>query len=284
MNPPAIWIPPAATGSCSCCRFCTKPGIPSSWSPTTRACSTFQPTSFICWTAELSRKPNTRPHRRLIMKPPRKARTIMKAKLLSITLLVTLVFGLLTAQPVKAQTPTETPTGTLTVIPTATPTTPVPSATSTTAPSSSFRPVIILDSYGVTGDSVTPGQRFDLTLRVFNTGQDFGRNLILTYSGGDLLPLDTGGVRSIGEIDPGEKINVVQPFIASSSLAGASYASLTVNVSYTDLSGSTTYSESFAITLGLNKPSTSGGGVARPTATPTAVSRPQLVVSNYETH
>jgi len=207
----------------------------------------------------------------------------MKAKLLSITILITLVFGLLTAQPAYAQTPTETPTGTLTVIPTATPTTPVPSATSTTAPSSSFRPVIILDSYGVTGDSVTPGQRFDLTLRVFNTGQDFGRNLILTYSGGDLLPLDTGGVRSIGEIDPGEKINVVQPFIASSSLAGASYASLTVNVSYTDLSGSTTYSESFAITIGLNKPPSSGGGVARPTATPTAVSRPQLVVSNYET-
>src|SRR3989304_5634541 len=276
MNPPAIWIPPAATGSCSCCRFCTKPGIPSSWSPTTRACSTFQPTSFICWTAELSKKPNTRPRRRLIMKPPRKARTIMKAKLLSITILITLVFGLLTAQPAYAQTPTETPTGTLTVIPTATPTTPGPTATSTTAPSSSFRPVIILDSYGVTGDSVTPGQRFDLTLRVFNTGQDFGRNLILTYSGGDLLPLDTGGGRSIGEIDPGEKINVVQPFIASSSLAGASYASLTVNVSYPDLSGSTTYSAPGAGAISTNKRRGGGGKVPGPRGTLVAVSRPQL--------
>jgi len=202
----------------------------------------------------------------------------MKAKFLSITLLITLVFGMLTTQPAFAQTPTETPT----VAPTTAEPTAAPTATATREPSSSFRPVIILDSYTVTGDSVTPGQRFDLVLRVFNTGQDFGRNLILTYSGGDLLPMETGGVRSIGEIDPGERINVVQPFVASSSLSGSSYASLTVNVSYTDLSGSTTYSESFAITIGLNKPP-STGGVARPTATPTAVSRPQLVVSNYET-
>ena len=104
--------------------------------------------------------------------------------------------------------------------------------------------MIILDLYSVTGDFVTPGQRFDLVLRVFNTGQDFGRNLILTYSGGDLLPMETGGVRSIGEIDPGGRINVVQPFVASSSLAGSSYASLTVNVSYTDLAGAVSYTES----------------------------------------
>ena len=201
----------------------------------------------------------------------------MKAKILSITLLITMLLGMLTAQPVSAQsdTPTDTPTA---AAPTAT-----PQPTSTTAPSSSFRPVIILDSYSVTGDSVTPGQRFDLVLRVFNTGQDFGRNLILTYSGGDLLPMETGGVRSIGEIDPGERINVVQPFVASSSLAGSSYASLTVNVSYTDLAGAVSYTESFAITIALNKPSSSGGGVARPTATPTAISRPQLVVNGYET-
>ncbi|MHB0987897.1 MAG: COG1361 S-layer family protein [Bellilinea sp.] len=210
----------------------------------------------------------------------------MKAKLVSIVLLITLLLGMAAVRPVYAQadTPTVTPTVTLTVTPTITqtPTTPVPTTTSTTAPSSSFRPVIILDSYTVAGDSASPGQRFDLTLRVFNTGQDFGRNLIITYSGSDLLPVDTGGVRSIGEIDPGEKLNVVQPFIASSSLAGAKYASLTVNISYTDLAGSAMYTETFTITISLSQPSSSGG-VARPTATPTAVSRPQLVVSNYET-
>jgi len=204
----------------------------------------------------------------------------MKAKVLSITLLIALLFGLMTAHPVQAQT--DTATAAPTAEPMATSTPEPPTATATRAPSSSFRPVIILDSYSVTGDSITPGQRFDLTLRVFNTGQDFGRNLILTYSGGDFLPVDTGGVRSIGEIDPGEKINVPQPFIASSSLAGAKYASLTVNVSYSDLAGSNSYSESFNITIPLNKPSSSGG-VARPTATPTAISRPQLVVSGYGT-
>ncbi|HWR66875.1 MAG TPA: hypothetical protein VN364_12225, partial [Bellilinea sp.] len=210
----------------------------------------------------------------------------MKAKLLSITLLITLVLGMLTAQPAYAQTPTETPTPSATLSPTVSlmqdTSTVIPPATSTTAPSSSFRPLIVLESYSVTGGSVTPGKEFELTLRVVNAGQDFARNLILTYSGGDMLPLNTGGVRSYEEVDSREAVNIVQPFVASSSLAGSSYASLTVNVSYTDLAGSTTYSESFAITIALNKPP-STGGVARPTATPTAVSRPQLVVSNYET-
>jgi hypothetical protein len=213
----------------------------------------------------------------------------MKAKLLSITLLITLVLGMLTAQPAYAQsTPypapptavaqTETPVEAATLAePTATPT-----VTATREPSSSFRPLIVLESYSVTGGSVTPGKEFELTLRVVNAGQDFARNLIITYSGGDMLPLNTGGVRSYEEVDSKEAVNIVQPFVASSSLAGSSFASLTVNVSYTDLAGSTTYTESFAITIALNKPS-SGGGVARPTATPTAVSRPQLVVSNYET-
>lgn len=206
----------------------------------------------------------------------------MKAKLLSIALLITIVLSLVAVQPALAQTGSETPTDTATstpVPPTATPE--PPTATSTREPSSSFRPVIILDSYSVTGDSITPGQRFDLTLRVFNTGQDFARNLILTYSGGDFLPMDTGGVRSIGEMDPGEKLNLPQPFIASSSLLGSRFGSLTVNVSYSDLAGSTTYSESFNITIPLNRPST--GGAARPTPTPTAMSRPQLVISGYGT-
>jgi len=211
----------------------------------------------------------------------------MKAKYLSIALMITVLVSALAVRPASAQagtgTPTVGPTQALTAVePTAVVETPVPPPTATTQPSSSFRPVIILDSYTVTGTSVSPGQRFDLTLRVYNTGQDYGRNLILTYSGADFLPVDTGGVRSLGEIDPGEKINVVQPFVASSSLVGVKYASVTVNVSYTDLSGAATYSEAFNITIPIAQ-SSGGGGVARPTATPTAVSRPQLVVGSYGT-
>ena len=152
----------------------------------------------------------------------------------------------------------------------------------TPSPSMSGRPLLVLDSYSVGADSIKAGSQFDLTLRVRNNGQDFGKNVVLTFSGSEFMPVETGGVRSLSEIDPGERLDVVQPFIASSSLFGVKYGSITVNVSYTDLAGAATYTETFTITISLSQPSSSGG-VARPTATPTAVSRPQLVVSNYET-
>ncbi len=152
----------------------------------------------------------------------------------------------------------------------------------TTATPAPGRPLLVLDSYSVGADSIKAGSQFDLTLRVRNNGQDFGRNVVLTFSGSEFMPVDTGGVRSLSEIDPGERLDVVQPFIASSSLFGVKYGSITVNVSYTDLAGVATYTETFTITISLSQPSSSGG-VARPTATPTAVSRPQLVVSNYGT-
>ncbi|MFN7037798.1 MAG: COG1361 S-layer family protein, partial [Bellilinea sp.] len=62
---------------------------------------------------------------------------------------------------------------------------------------------------------------------------------------------------------------------------GQSVATLTVNLSYTNLDGSATYTEALTITLNLKKPS--AGGPARPTATPTLISRPQLVVTAYQT-
>lgn len=152
----------------------------------------------------------------------------------------------------------------------------------TTASPASGRPLLVLDSYSVGADSIKAGSQFDLTLRVRNNGQDFGKNVVLTFSGSEFMPVDTGGVRSLSEIDPGERLDVVQPFIASSSLFGVKYGSITVNVSYTDLAGAATYTETFTITISLSQPSSSGGTV-RPTATPTAISRPQLVVSNYGT-
>jgi hypothetical protein len=154
-------------------------------------------------------------------------------------------------------------------------------AAAATAPAPG-RPLIVLDSYSVGADSIKPGSQFNLTLRVLNRGQDWGRNVVLTFSGSEFMPVETGGVRVLSEIDPGERLDVVQPFIASSSLFGMKYGSITVNVSYTDLAGTATFTETFTITISLSQPSSSGG-VVRPTATPTAVSRPQLVVSNYAT-
>ncbi|MHB1385439.1 MAG: COG1361 family protein, partial [Bellilinea sp.] len=199
----------------------------------------------------------------------------MKAKFLSIALLMILLLGVIATQPgrpVNAQTETDTPTGSAETLTEASP--PAPT-----------RPLLMIESYSIGADSITPGQRFDLTLRLSNISQhdtDFARNIVLSYSGADFLPVDTGGVRAIPEMDPEEKLNVVQPFIASSSLTGSRYGSITVNVSYTDLAGTAQYTEAFTITINLSQPAYTGGS-ARPTATPTAVSRPQLVVGSYDT-
>lgn len=146
-------------------------------------------------------------------------------------------------------------------------------------PTAAGRPLLVLDSYGVTGDSeITPGQEFELRLTLVNRGQDFARNVLITFTGSDFLPVDTGGVRALNEVDPGEKINVFQPLIANPALSGQSVATLTVNLSYTSLDGSESFTEALTITITLKRPS---AGAARPTATPTLVSRPQLVVSAY---
>ncbi len=149
-------------------------------------------------------------------------------------------------------------------------------------PTAAGRPLLVLDSYGVSGDSeITPGQQFELRLTLVNRGQDFARNVLITFTGSDFLPVDTGGVRALNEVDPAEKVNVFQPLIANPALSGQSVATLTVNLSYTNLDGSATFTEALTITLNLKRPSV--GGPARPTATPTLISRPQLVVTAYRT-
>lgn len=149
-------------------------------------------------------------------------------------------------------------------------------------PTAAGRPLLVLDSYGVSGDQeITPGQEFELRLTLVNRGQDFARNVLITFTGSDFLPVDTGGVRALNEVDPNEKVNVFQPLIANPALSGQSVATLTVNLTYTSLDGSASFTEALTITLNLKRPS--AGGPARPTATPTLISRPQLVVTAYQT-
>jgi hypothetical protein len=149
-------------------------------------------------------------------------------------------------------------------------------------PTAAGRPLLVLDSYGVSGDQeITPGQEFELRLTLINRGQDFARNVLITFTGSDFLPVDTGGVRALNEVDPNEKVNVFQPLIANPALSGQSVATLTVNLTYTNLDGSASFTEALTITINLKRPS--AGGPARPTATPTLISRPQLVVTAYQT-
>lgn len=204
----------------------------------------------------------------------------MKVKLIALALFAVLLLSAPLAQAVYAQT-TDTPTATMTTTLMQTTGTPTPTAT---LPPPPVRPLIVLDSYSVGAEgSIAPGERFELRLRVVNIEKSptaYARNIIFTFSGADFLPLETGGVIALNEMDPGEAINVFQPMLASSALVGQKVATTSVAMTYSDFYGGS-FTENFSITINLSQPSYSG--VSRPTATPTQVSRPQLVVSAYST-
>lgn len=143
----------------------------------------------------------------------------------------------------------------------------------------SGRPLVVMESYGIEeGGPITPGQEFGLRLRMANVGRSAARDIIFTFSGEGFLPLNTGGVRTLSGLAPDERLDVVQRFLASPTLSG-SLATITVNISYTD-PGGVAYTTTLTVTIDL-KPPAYASGPARPTATPTAISRPQLVVMGY---
>jgi hypothetical protein len=158
-----------------------------------------------------------------------------------------------------------------------------PAATATPAPDG--RPSIVLESYGVTGDVIKPGQEFDLTMKIKNIGREYAEAVTFTFSGADFLPVSGGGMTVLNEVDPGEEVTFKQRFIAASTLTGSSVATLPVALAYSSLSSSTAYTDSLTLTIRLDKASSSSGsGGYAATRTPTQVARPQLVVSGYKTN
>jgi hypothetical protein len=71
------------------------------------------------------------------------------------------------------------------------------------------------------------------------------------------MPLDTGGVRTLGGINPGAKAEVSQRFQVSRDLANVGYTSMSVTVSYTDATGEP-FTSTYSLTLGLAHPCTTG--------------------------
>ena len=146
------------------------------------------------------------------------------------------------------------------------------------------RPLVIVESYNMSVDKITPGQNFNLVVKLKNSGQREATNVVATFATGTLVPRETGGVVAVKELDPGETRKVEQPFTATYDLWGSSVASQPMSLTYTDASG-TTYTENFTLSL----PVIGYSGVAGPTATPTptptvqARPRPQLVIGAYQT-
>jgi hypothetical protein len=171
-------------------------------------------------------------------------------------------------QPPPTATPTDEPTPTQTIVPT----------------QSSLRPIVVVNSYKIKPSPVVVGGNFVLNINIENQGQISAKNLVIAFTPGDFLPRDTGGVLAVSQLSPDQDKSVKQSFVVTSALQGQNVATLTASINYMDESGNA-YSESFAFTIGIEKAASSAGTGAKPTPTPTAtpVTRPQLVISGYQT-
>jgi hypothetical protein len=201
---------------------------------------------------------------------------------LSLILFPILVLALLLSSalnaPVQAQgsetetaTPSNTPTSTRIVYDTAT-------------LQQTGRPLVYLYGYTADKNPLKQGDSFTLKMDVRNKGALDAYNVVFTFSSDTFLPLQTGGVKTLSDISGNDgKEGVNQPFMVNAAAENAP-AIISVAVSYADANG-VSYSESFTITLYVSSQPTSTPyyGPVKPTATATAIARPQLVVNTYST-
>jgi uncharacterized repeat protein (TIGR01451 family) len=164
-----------------------------------------------------------------------------------------------------------------------------PDASRTPEPTAFVRPLLVVASYGASAPLITPGQNLDFEMTLTNAGQATATNVLATFVSGDFVPRDTGGVRALGTLAPGEANRFWQPLFATADLRGKTTAVLQVNATYTDVNGQS-YETTFELTFPVVP--TAGEGAAAtatptptPTVTPTAGPRlrPQLLVTSNET-
>ncbi|MBP6015741.1 MAG: IPT/TIG domain-containing protein [Candidatus Promineofilum sp.] len=162
-----------------------------------------------------------------------------------------------------------------------------PEASPTPAPTDFVRPLLVVASYGASAPKITPGQNLDFEMTLANAGQAMATNVVATFTSGDFVPRETGGVRALGTLGPGQTARFWQPLFATADLRGSATAVLKVVATYTDVNGQS-YESAFELSFPVVP---SGGGGAAATATPTATptgtpgprQRPQLVVTTNNT-
>src|SRR4030065_1429047 len=158
---------------------------------------------------------------------------------------------------------------------------PTAAVTPTVEPPNGYeRPVLVVNTYSISQDRISPGDYFILYITLYSAGQHYARNVVATFTPGDLIPRETGGVVAVGEIAPGNRQDFGQPLVLSTDVWGG-LASINMLVFYAAESG-LLYSENFAITLPVYQ-TYSAGATATPTPTqsPTPSLKPQLVITGY---
>jgi len=162
---------------------------------------------------------------------------------------------------------------TVTSAPTNTPT-PQPTAT----PGVFGRPQLAVKSYRTNVGEITYGTDFNLVTRLKNEGQFQAYNVQAVFTSSDLIPLENGGVKVVGDLSADGGVDVGQKMRVSAPLYGKTSVLVEMNVTYYDAAG-TQYTEKFT----LNLPVVATNYVAANTATPTSMARSQLIITSYAT-
>ncbi len=131
-----------------------------------------------------------------------------------------------------------------------------PEPSQTPAPTAFIRPLLVVSSYGASSAQITPGQNLDFEMTIANAGQATATNVLATFTSGDFVARNTGGVRALGSLAPGQEIRFWQPLFATPGLRGSATAVLQVVATYTDPNGQS-YDSTFELTFPVVP---SGGG------------------------
>jgi len=177
-------------------------------------------------------------------------------------LLISLIIMLLSAfsinRPAAAQPPTDT-------------TTPQPSLT---------QPLLYIESYSPgPNDGVSPWAPFNFTFVLANNSDAVARNVVMTFTSEDFIPLD-GGVFTLNNIAKGDRPGATLRFRVSDYSTWKYSGTINGNVTYTDDAGMS-YTTSFIFYIAIAQPAS---GSATKTPTPGTENKPQLVISKYSTN
>lgn len=161
-----------------------------------------------------------------------------------------------------------------------------PDATSTPIPPGTptpfGKPVVVMDGYEGPGKSIPSGKSFNVSITITNHGYVQASNIMVSFTSGDFVARETGGIQAVQVLNPGESATIVQRLTATDAVSAKAVGSMTVNISYTDPEG-TAYSNDSTVAFNVTgvATETSGSGYYT-TATPTDDVRPQLVISSYQ--
>lgn len=145
------------------------------------------------------------------------------------------------------------------------------------APAPYTRPQIALRSYQSNEGALGYGLDFNLVMRLKNDSDVTAQRVQLTFSAPELTPRKNGGLLVVGDMRGLESLVVSQPMTVTGYLFGKKNVTVQAVLSYVGPEGEA-YTENLTMLLPVDEL-----GTIYRTATPTAFSQAQLVITQYET-